>query len=119
MLVEYAENEIRLNFNVSERVAILKALPKKKLGDNQHGGSQNFAILDEAAKKAGLGNKETARRAIYVIREGAPALIHEVDSGNMSTTSADFEVTVTRARIREFWGQMINSWLGSRNTRSF
>ncbi|ODB82753.1 hypothetical protein A3193_18570 [Candidatus Thiodiazotropha endoloripes] len=66
---------------VSERVAILDAIDKKSLGDNQHNGSEKIPTLSQAAQKAGFGNEKTARQATKVVHEGAPELI---EAGNDS-----------------------------------
>lgn len=66
-------------WKVSERVAILDAIEKKAVGDNQYNGSQDFVTHKEATKKAGFGNEETARQATKVVHEGAPELIEAGD----------------------------------------
>ena len=35
---EYQENELRKDFTVSERAAIMLSIEREKLGDNQHTG---------------------------------------------------------------------------------
>ena len=67
---EYDENEIRKDFVTSERVAIMKAIETRALGSNQHSeGSQYIATQDEAAKRAGFGNRETARQARQTVEQ--------------------------------------------------
>jgi len=87
---EFAENEFSEGWKISERVAILKAIDVKKIGDNQHGGSENFPTLTlaEAAQKAGFGNERTARDATKAIDEGIPELVEKVDSGDVSVSAA-------------------------------
>ena len=72
-----AENEVRKDFTPSERVAILEALET-----NTHGGNrlseqeQNIALgCDDAAKRAGFGNRETARQAKRVVEDGVLELV--------------------------------------------
>ncbi|MBF0140234.1 MAG: ParB N-terminal domain-containing protein [Magnetococcales bacterium] len=94
---EHDENEIRKNFNVSERVAIGKAM-EALLGNRQGERTellQNFAEVkpgqttrDIAAKKAGFGNSETYRQAKQIIEHGAPALVDVVDAGRVSINAA-------------------------------
>jgi ParB-like chromosome segregation protein Spo0J len=84
---EHAENEIRKEFTVSERVAILEALARKPVGhpsDNR----QDLVDKDEAAKLAGFSNRETARQATAVVREGVPELVEAVDRGAVSIDAA-------------------------------
>jgi len=101
---EYAENEVRKDFTVSERVAILEAIDKKPVGGD-FDQWQNFATANNAAKQAGLGNKETARQAKAVVSEGAPELIEKMDSGEVSISAAavvaTFEDTEQQEIIEE------------------
>ena len=94
---EYAENEIRKDFTVSERVAILEAIQTKTVGNQSN--QQNFANKDQAAKQAGLGNKETARQAKQVVNEGAPELVEKVDAGEVSISAAS---TVAALDVSDF-----------------
>lgn len=63
---EFAENTLRKDFTVSERMAILRTIDRKPRGDQAR--SQNFATVDEAARIAGFGNRETARQAEEVVK---------------------------------------------------
>ncbi len=83
---EYAENEIRKDFTPSERVAILRTIGRKPLGDQ--GRSQNIATADTASRMAGLGNRETARQAEIVVDQGIPELISKMDSGGVAIGTA-------------------------------
>ncbi len=78
---EFHENEIRKDFVASERVAILDTLERKPLGDQKR--SQNFATVDDAAKRAGFGNRETARHAKKVVDRGAPELGEAMDAAKI------------------------------------
>ena len=83
---EHDENECRLNFSTSERVAIGRAIEARyagRLGTNQHSskeGPQNFAEAAGqetraiAAQQAGFANHETYRQAKKVVDQGAPSL---------------------------------------------
>ena len=73
VLGEFAENEVRKDFTPSERVAILGAIETKPEEDQVN--SQNIASSDEAAKAAGLGNRENARQAKNVVEDGVLELV--------------------------------------------
>jgi hypothetical protein len=83
-------------WTVSERVAILEAIDKHAVGDNQYTGRQNFATQNQAAKQAGLGNKETARQTQKVVDDGSPELVEAVDSGEVSISAASNIVDLPR-----------------------
>ena len=83
---EHDENEVRKAFTVSERVAIFNAIEKKPCGDQSR--SQNIATVDQAAKKAGFGNRETARQARKVVETGTPELVTAMDEGRLSVSMA-------------------------------
>jgi N6-adenosine-specific RNA methylase IME4 len=99
VLVEQAENELRKNFTVSERVAIGKAL-EERVGKRQGQRTdlqlpQNFGEVPKgketaeiAATKAGFGNVETYRQAKAVVDKGAPELVSLLDEGKVSVTLA-------------------------------
>jgi len=87
---EYAENEVRKDFTPSERVAILEALSTYSHGgDRRSNQEQNIALdRDEAAKRAGFGNRETARQAMSVVEGGASELVVAMDEGKVSISAA-------------------------------
>ncbi|OJW82860.1 MAG: hypothetical protein BGO66_02965 [Alicycliphilus sp. 69-12] len=95
---EYAENEFRKDFTVSERVEIGKALEgelAQRVGVNQYTkGKENFPdppqgqTRDLAAKAAGFGNGRTYEQAKAVIASGAPELVEELDAGRVSVSAA-------------------------------
>ncbi len=83
---EWAENELRKNFTPSERVAILRTIGRKPLGDQRR--SQNIATVDAAARMAGLGNRETARQAETVVDHGVSELVQKMDGGGVAISVA-------------------------------
>ena len=104
---EYAENEIRKDFTVSERVAIAKEL-EDGIGERRGGlrvkgvKPQNFGKREDqvsgketrsiAGGVAGFGNHETYRQAKIVVSKGAPDLVEKVDSGKVSINAAYKEI---------------------------
>lgn len=95
---EYAENEFRKDFTVSERVEIGKAL-EAELGSRQGQRTdkqlpENFPGVrkgdtrDLAAKAAGFGNGKTYEQAKTVIESGVPELVAAVDAGKVSVSAA-------------------------------
>ncbi|KJU83883.1 ParB-like nuclease domain protein [Candidatus Magnetobacterium bavaricum] len=103
---EYAENEIRKDFTIPEKVAIGQAL-EAEIGNRQGQRTdkelpQNFVevtrgkeTLEIAAELAGFGNKETYRQAKSVVEHGTPELIAALGSGNVSISAA--------AEIAKLW----------------
>ena len=95
---EYAENEFRKDFTVSERVEIGKALEgelAQRVGVNQHTkeGGENFPhpkgkTRDIAAKAAGFGNGKTYEQAKSVVDSGVPELVEAMDAGSVSVSAA-------------------------------
>lgn len=83
---EFAENEVRKDFTVSERVAILETIGRKPLGDQSR--SENFPTADEAATKAGFGNRKTASQAREVVENGTPELVEAMDDKVVSIHAA-------------------------------
>lgn len=96
---EHAENEMRKDFTVSERVAIGKAL-EAELG-NRRGLRTDLGLVQEiaqvepgaktrelAAEKAGFGNPETYRQAKKVVDQAAPEIVAAVDAGTISVSLA-------------------------------
>ncbi|MGI9274168.1 MAG: ParB/RepB/Spo0J family partition protein, partial [Endozoicomonas sp.] len=96
VLGEYAENEVRKDFTISERVSIKKTVAEKLKGRNHRPkkSSQNFDDLpkgrtDElSAKVAGFGNRQTARQAETVVDQGTPELVKAMDDGKVSISVA-------------------------------
>ena len=92
---EYAENELRKDFTVTERIAIMDSI--KTLGQGSRTDlqpRQNFAEVktpakkEDAAKQAGLGNKETARQAKKVVEKALPEVIKKMDSNEVAISTA-------------------------------
>jgi N6-adenosine-specific RNA methylase IME4 len=93
LLGEYAENELRKDFSISERIDIGGEVEKilgKRRGQRTLRVVQNFAQLkgrktrEIAAAKAGFGNSETYRQAKLIAASGASELIAAVDAGAIS-----------------------------------
>lgn len=108
---EHAENEMRKDFTLSERVAIGKAL-EADLGERRgrpasSDNVQDFAHLDGkktrevAAERAGFGNPETYRQAKKVVDEGAPELVQAVESGRVSVSVAATVAEAPKEQQRE------------------
>jgi ParB-like chromosome segregation protein Spo0J len=94
ILGELAENDVRKDFTVSERVAIGAAV-EVQIGNRQGQRTdvelpQDFAEVkgketgELAAEKFGFGNRETYRQAKAIVDNGAPELIEAVDAGKIS-----------------------------------
>lgn len=92
---EYAENEIRKDFTVSERVAILKTIRRFSHGGTRASGQgENFPLEDrpatrqQASEKAGFGNYRTGDAAESVVDRGAPELVQAMDADKVSIDAA-------------------------------
>ena len=96
---QYAENEFRKQFTISERVAIGKAVeaelgnrrganlpnsPKHSIAANADTGK----TVDIAAKRASFKSAETFERAKAVIDNGSPELIAAMDSDELSINAS-------------------------------
>ena len=126
MLAEHAENEIRKDFTVSERVEIGKAV-EAELGKRQ---GQRTDLVNEgqesllgelsvnlpevpkgkttelAAEKAGFGSDKTYRDAKTVVEKATPELVAAVDRGDVAISTAAKLATapVEVQRLRRKWG---------------
>ncbi len=107
---EYAENEIRKDFTVSERVAIGKAIEEgigeRRGGDhgNQYTGAKAHKVADcqdklsgketreIASGIAGFGSRESYRRAKEIVEKGTPELIEKVDTEKVTIAAAFKEI---------------------------
>jgi ParB family transcriptional regulator, chromosome partitioning protein len=97
VLGEHAENELRKDFTVSERVAIGRAV-EESLGERRGRPKENVQNLaqlpaggktrDIAAEKSGFGNAESYRQAKAIVEKGTPELIEAVDRGYVSISAA-------------------------------
>jgi ParB-like chromosome segregation protein Spo0J len=93
VLGEHAENELRKDFTVSERVEI-GAEVEKKLGERQ-GERNDLAEIsaksgktaDLAGEKAGFGSGDTYLFAKTVVENGSPDLVAAVDAGEISISA--------------------------------
>lgn len=101
---EYAENEIRKDFTLSERDSIRRAIEqeeKEKAKERQRlsegrgkKGQQNSADLKQpqsrsaAAKRVGLGSHDTASKVAKVVDKGTPELVAAMDTGALSVNAA-------------------------------
>ena len=86
---EYAENEMRKDFTVSERVAILETI-KQLPGTNRFTSGKDISRYnkEQAAILSGLGNATTAREATVIVARGIPELVAAVDRGNIAIEPA-------------------------------
>lgn len=93
---EWAENEMRKQFTVSEREAIGKAV-EAELGNRKGRRTDVAAIaaksgegrtVDLAAKRAGFKSAETYERAKTVVERGVPELITAMDKGDIKIDAA-------------------------------
>lgn len=113
VLAEHAENEIRKDFTVSERVEIGKAV-EMELGKRQgqrtdlaNDGQESLLgelsvnlpevpkgkTTELAAEKAGFGSDKTYRDAKIVVEKAAPELVEAVDQGKVAISTAAKLVT--------------------------
>jgi hypothetical protein len=93
---EAAENLIRKDFTVTERVAIAQSV-EASLGERRGGDHTKRQKIDGcrgqrsdtiAAKSAGFGNRETYRQAKTVVERGIAALVKAMDRGDVSISFA-------------------------------
>ena len=89
---QIAEDVMRKDYTVSERVAIVEALRSYKHGgDRRSNQDRNCDVeltVDEAAKRAGLGGKDGYARAKKVIDNGVPRLVEAMDKGEIAVSAA-------------------------------
>ena len=103
---EYAENEIRKDFTLSERDSIRRAIDtqekaaakeRQKLSEGRgKKGVQNSAQVKTppaksrtaSAKRAGLGSHDTASKVARVVDKGAKELVAAMDKGTVSVNAA-------------------------------
>ncbi len=96
-LGEFSENEFRKDLTLSERDAIRRRVAKEikafeRRGRPEKSGNKlpDFTgrTSDEAAKRAGFGNRETARQVAKVVDKGIPELGRAMDAGKISVKKA-------------------------------
>lgn len=108
---EYAENEVRKDFTVSERVAIGKAI-EDELGNRQGQRTDQLPAnlpevpkgtetRDIAAAKSGFGGARTYDAAKAVVEKGAPELVGAMDAGGVSISAAADIATLPQAEQAE------------------
>lgn len=99
---EYHENEMRKSFNVSERVAIGKAIedcvmerrgrpatePPAKIPYNCTEFPTGIETREIAAKRAGFDNYQNYRRAKKVVEHAIPELVTMMDEERISVSAA-------------------------------
>ena len=89
---QYAENECRKNFTISERIAIVNALRSYSHGgdrksDQVRNGDNDSITLAEAREKVGFG-KDSFYRAENVVERGIPELVDAMDAEELSINAA-------------------------------
>ena len=99
---EFAENCIRKDWTISERVAIVESLRTFRHGgdrrsDQARNCDDETLTVDGAAKLAGLGGKDGYCRAKLVVEQGVPELVETMDTGQVAVSVAA-EVASLRTR---------------------
>jgi site-specific DNA-methyltransferase (adenine-specific) len=87
-----AEDVMRKDYTLTERVAIVESLCTFTHGGNrrstQNGNSEDeTVVLDEACKRAGL-SKDSYYRAKEVEENGIPELVEQMDKGEIAVSAA-------------------------------
>ena len=90
---QFAENLLRKEYTISERVAIVDALRSYEHGGDRRSDQALICdnekpTLDQLAKKAGLGGKDGYHRAKAVVENGIPEVVDAMDSGSLSISAA-------------------------------
>ena len=90
---QFAENLMRKQYNVSERVAIVEAMRSFKHGGDRRSKQARICddetvTVDQAAKLAGLGGKDGYARARTIIEKGVPELVQAMEQGKFSLSKA-------------------------------
>jgi N6-adenosine-specific RNA methylase IME4 len=101
---EFAENTMRKDFTISERIAIKESLVRfRHGGDRRSDQAQNFALekADELARRLGFGNRESARQAALVVEHAAPEVVTAMDAGTIAISVAAQLAPLPTARQRE------------------
>jgi len=92
LLGQYAENEYRKDFTLSERVAIVNALRSFSHGgdrrsDQVRNGENESLTLADATKRMDFG-KDSFYRAKEVVERGTPELVKAMDDERLSINAA-------------------------------
>ena len=90
---QIAENTMRKDYTVSERVAIVESLSTFRHGGDRRSDQARTCddeklTADEAAKRAGLGGKDGYYRAKLVVEQGVPELVEAMDQGELKVSVA-------------------------------
>jgi hypothetical protein len=86
---EFAENEIRKNFAVSERVAIIETMERMKQGQRTDlQPLPDLANVVKAAELAGFSSRQSADNARRVVRKGIPELVAAMDREEIAIDAA-------------------------------
>lgn len=92
LLGQFSENFHRKDYTPSEKVAIVEAMRTYKHGGDRRSDQvrqEDDAItVDQAAKHAGLGGKDSFARAKTVVEKGVPELVEAMDAGRLSLSAA-------------------------------
>lgn len=92
-LAQIDENVCRKDFTISEKVEIVDFLRGYRHGGNRKPGQEgNCAVelltVDQAAKRAGLKNRDAYNRAKRVVQKGVPELVKAMDDEEISISAA-------------------------------
>ena len=89
---QIAEDVMRKDYTISERVAIVDALRSYKHGGDRRSQQarkcDDELTVDTAAKRSGLGGKDGFARAKKVIDNGVPELVQKMDKGEIAVSAA-------------------------------
>jgi hypothetical protein len=112
-LAQIDENVAQKDFTISERVEIVDFLRGYKHGGNRkslHEGNCSLELLtvDQAAKRAGLKNRDAYNRAKAVVKDGVPELVRAMDdeisiSAAAELASLDKEAQRSLLTTRKDW----------------
>lgn len=104
---EYAENMLRKDFTMSERIAILRSIetigPGGPRGAALSTHSAALPSKEEAIKLVGFGSTGTVWRAEQLV-DNAPDLAAQVDSGKISLSGA-FKLADREGRVKRVAGE--------------
>jgi len=92
-LAQIDENVARKDFAISEKVEIVDFLRGyRQGGDRRSDQVRNCTLvrltIEEAARRAGLKNRDTYVRAKRVVQKGVPELVEAMDAGEISISAA-------------------------------
>lgn len=104
-LAQIDENVARKDFTISEKVEIVDFLRGYQHGGNRKPGQEGICpverlTVDEAAKRAGLKNRDAYNRAKRVAKDGIPELVKAMDDEEISISAAAELATLDKAEQR-------------------